>query len=229
MNNIKHALFLLPLLSMIFFSCVREPSDSVSQDSIYGEYRLVYEAGEDKSYARAEFHFGSALGTKLELSDPATVSAGGGELSWKPLLAYYEKDFAGVEEELTFTYTDIDGNTFSNTVSQTDPIAFPASLDPIEKGAAYTLSWVGNPVGPSETITVTVNGPNEGDAKIFTTTDPGATSIILGVDKLGDLGLGTGRIVMERRKDAPIQEGTSKGGAIWVRYVTATEEIQINE
>jgi len=227
-TNIKHSFYLIPLLSLIFFSCESEPSSSVDQDFIYAEYRLVYEASMDKSFGRVDFHFSDAFGEKLELSDPATITLDGSALAWKPLFSYYERDFAGVKDSGEYEYVDLDGMVFVNQVRMAAPIDLPAALDSIQKGSSYSLSWVGDPISLGETVTVTVNGPNEGDARIFTTSDPGANAIILSADKINDLGIGLGRIVIERRLDQAIDQGTSKGGAIWSRYVSSTKEIQIS-
>lgn len=228
-NNIRLSFLFLPLISMVMFSCVSEPSADVNQDSIYAEYRLVYSSDDDKTYARANFKFGSGLGTKLELSDPAAVAFEGSKLAWKGLFGYYEKDLAGVTPAGEFEYADLDGNTFLNTVTAAKSIDLPATLDTLKKGSAYTLTWVGDPVGTDETINVTINGINEGDAKVFSTKDPGATSIILEADKIEDLGIGTGKIIIERWTTQALQQGTSKGGATWARYLSKTMDIEVAE
>ena len=98
MANIKYKLRLPLLLAfvLILSACAREESVNVNQDSIFVEYRLVYDGNQDKTFARATFRFGGATGTLLELSDPATITFDGEVLTWNPLLAYYEKEYAGV-------------------------------------------------------------------------------------------------------------------------------------
>ncbi|MEO1417746.1 MAG: hypothetical protein AAFW00_20855 [Bacteroidota bacterium] len=229
MKVFKHSLLLMLPLTLIFFSCEREPSVNVDQDTVYGEYRLVYEANEDKTYARATFRFGSATGTILELSEPAEITYDGDAMPWKPILAYYEQDFAGQIASGTFSYTDLDQNTFENNVSLASEIGLPASLAEISQGSAFTLVWEGGPILGGEIITVTINGINEGDAQIFIEADPGATSIVLPKDKLGELGIGTARVFIERRANAEVQQGTSRGGAIWSRYNVGPINVEIVE
>ncbi|MCI4669086.1 MAG: hypothetical protein MRZ79_13205 [Bacteroidia bacterium] len=225
-SNLKISLPLLALVTMMF-SCVSEPSSDVSQDSIFAEYRLVYSSDDDKTYARADFKLGSTFGTKLQLTSPADVTIDGSSMAFKALFGYYERDLAGVAPTGEFEYTDLDGSTFVNQVIAAKSIDLPATLAPLKKGSSYTLSWVGDALGTDETITVTVNGPNEGDAKVFSTTDPGATSIILSADKINGLGVGLGRIIIERFHRQTLQEGTSKGGETWARYFSKTENIDI--
>ncbi|MEL6696935.1 MAG: hypothetical protein AAFP89_11865 [Bacteroidota bacterium] len=229
MNIFKRILLLILPLSLIFISCEREPSVNVDQDTVYGEYRLVYDANEDKTYARATFRFGSATGTILELSEPAEITYDGDQMPWKPILAYYEQDFAGKVASGTFSYTDLEQNTFENAVSLASEIGLSASLTEISQGAAFTLIWEGSPIVAGEIITVTINGINEGDAQIFIEADPGATSIVLPKDKLEELGIGTARVFIERRANAQVQQGTSRGGAIWSRYNVGPIDVEIVE
>ena len=218
---------LLLAIVLLFTACLREESVNVNQDSIYAEYRLVYEADKDKTFARATFRFGGATGTLLQLSDPAEVLIDQEPMTWKPALAYYERESAGAQTSGTFAYTDLDANTFTNAVTLAKPIAFPAGLDTIAQGAAFTLTWEGDPIQAGELVTVTINGINEGDAKIFTTDNIGANEIILAADKLNGLGVGKGTIYMERFQGQLLQEGTSKSGAVWSRYLTGPREIQV--
>lgn len=229
MYYFRTLLLTISALSLVAISCVREPASEVNQDSIYGEYRLVYDAKDDKTYARASFRFGSAAGTILELVSPGGVSFEGDSLAWRPILAYYEKEYAGSLNSGTFSYTDLDANNFQNTATLAKAIGLPASLDSLPKGGAYTLSWEGDPITSGEVVTVTVNGINEGDARIFTNAEPGATSIVLDQDKIDQLGVGQGQIIIERYTPQGIQEGTSDGGLIWSRYISAPKTIQVVE
>lgn len=219
----------LPLLALglAVVACQRDESVNVNQDSIWAEYRLVYDAAEDKTFARATFRFGGAGGTLLELSDGAEVSFEGDALSYRRALAYYQREYAGVVSGGEFSYTDLDGNTFVNQVELSPAIAIPASLDTIPKGAAYALTWEGDPLAAGESVIVTLNGQLEADAKIFTTEDIGATEIILDQDKLAEVGSGTVRITLERFKAQVIQDGTGEGGAVWSRYLSGVQEIQV--
>jgi len=209
-------LALLAFSSTLFFSCTREPSDSVDQDKIYTEYELFYNANEDKTYARATFKFSNALGTKLELADGAEVSFGTDVLSWKPGLAYYEKEYVGFVDSGQFTYVDLDGNTFQNDVLLRE-IGYPVNLDTVSRDSAFDLVWTSSALAADEDVTVTVNGVLEGDAQIFYTNSETATSIILDRDKLGQLGQGSSTFWMDRRSYAT-HVGTSAGGFVVGRF-----------
>ncbi len=209
-------LALLTLILAFFSGCERESSDSVDQDKIYTEYEIFYNQNEDITYARATFKFSNLLGTKLELVDNAEVSFNGDILSWKPALAYYEKEYAGFINTGTFTYVDLDGNTFQNTATVTE-IAYPANWDTLATSASYDLIWVGTPLSDSGDVTVVVNGQVEGDAQTFFTSTDGADNIILAQDKLSQLGAGPSTVWMDRRAYGT-HNGTSAGGYVVGRY-----------
>lgn len=231
MKNFMHTrISLLSVLFSFFFlfaACESEESVNVNQDKIYTEYRLVYESNQDKSFARSTFRFGSPTGTQLELSSPASVSVEGDPLTWRPLLAYYDKSYAGVIDTKTFSYTDLDDNTFVNTVEMAKPIDFPASLTEISKSSAFAFSWDGEPLESGESVIVTVNGTNEGGLQIFTINELGATEIILAANQLSKVATGSAKLLMERWSNQTLVQGTGEGGAVWSRYIATPIDVTI--
>lgn len=218
------SLVLLAITSLT--SCIREESSAVNQDRIFTEYELFYNANEDKTYARATFKFSNAAGTNLDLSDPSKVLFNDQELTFNPLLAYYEKEFPGFVPNGTFKWTDLDGNDFVNTI-EIHSIGYAPGIDTIARDAAFELNWSGNPLAQKELVTVTINGENELDAQIFTTNDVGAQSIILAKDKLSRLGAGPGKVFLDRSYLPELSEKTSAGGIILGRYRPANLSVQI--
>ncbi len=229
MNTLKSLLWALLAVGVMLTGCTREESINVNQDTVYGEYRLVYEANQDRTFARATFRFGGVGGTNLLLSEGAEVTYDDDMMTWRNALAYYEKVFNGVEENGTFSYTDLDGNVFVNEVNMAKAIALPDSLNEISESSAFTLTWEGDPIEAGEIVTVTIIGSNERNDRAFTTADVGDNFIVLRQDKLEDLGLGTAKLTIERRLNADIQQGTSRGGAIWSRYVVGPVDVTIVE
>lgn len=222
----KHVLWMLALSVIVLSSCQRESSDSVDQDKIYTEFELFYNANLDKTFARATFKFSNAFGTKLELANPSTVNFDGQTLTFNTVLAYYERELAGFVESGTFTWTDTEGQSFTNTIS-VKPIDYSGAINAIAKDSSFELGWAGDPLQANELVVVTINGENEGDAQIFSTNDVGSTSIILGKDKLEQLGTGPGTVWMDRSTILPLNEGTSAGGTIIGRYRPENQSIQI--
>lgn len=202
----------------LFSTSCREAqsSEDVNQDKIFTYYELYYNQNTDKTTAVARFTFGDALGTPLELSGSASVLANGQSLAFKAW-NNYEVEFAGNVDSLTFEYTDLDGNTFTNTLMQVT-IDYPVDLDTIPRNAAFDLIWQGDALGADEKVLVTVNGVNEGDARTFEQNGVGASSIILEKNKLEQMGEGNGTVWMDRVYTPAIQESPSVGGTTKSKY-----------
>ncbi|MCB0569117.1 MAG: hypothetical protein KDC66_05115 [Phaeodactylibacter sp.] len=204
-------------LGLSLFSCNRELSSSVNQDRIFTVYELFYNANEDKTYARATFHFSNELGTKLELADPSKVTFDGDPLTFNAVFAYYEREYAGFVQSGSFEWVDTEGNPFSNTIEIHD-IGYGAGIDTIGRSSSYELAWSGAALAANEIVTVTINGENEQDAQVFATSNIGANSIILAKDKLEKIGHGPGTVYMDRSYIPTIADAPSAGGRLTGRY-----------
>ncbi|MCI5081794.1 MAG: hypothetical protein MRY78_08885 [Saprospiraceae bacterium] len=222
----KNLLLAFSLITLSLFSCNREASESVDQDRIFTEYELFYNANQDKTFARATFKFSNALGTKLELSQPSEVTFNGDLLTFNPVLAYYEKEYAGLVETGTFEWTDTEGNVFKNNI-EIHSIDYANTIDTIDRSGSYELNFSGTPLEMLELVTVTINGENELDAQVFTTNDSGSQSIILSKSKLEKIGDGPGTIIMDRSYIPLIQESTNAGGILLGRYRPENQSIQL--
>ena len=165
----------------------------------------------------------------MELTEPAEVKFNDTELAWKNAFAYYEKEYAGTTVSGVFEYTDLDNETFTNSVILKNEIAIPASLTSISQGTSYELSWDGNLLEEGESVVVTIDWIHENDTQVFTTDADGATSIIFSKSQLGNLGDGPATIYMERWQHQDLQEGTEVGGAVWYRYIAEKKSISITE
>ncbi len=207
-------LVFLALGGLSLQSCESEDSSNVVQDRIFGAYELYYNANEDKTYARATFHFGNLSGTRLELSAPSTITFNGEPLDWKPVLAFYEIALPG-RVNGTFVWTDTDGNSFTNAASLPEfSYVDPPSI--IAQDSSSTLNWQTG-LAVNENVTVVINGENEADAQTFITTTAGATSIILDRDRLGRLGTGPGTVFLDRRRLPTTLQATSAGAILTER------------
>lgn len=225
----KHFLFVALGSVLMLTSCNKEDSDSVDQDKIYASYVLEYNSNQDVTYARSNFHFSNAFGTKLELVPPAEITVDGDVIPFKQALAYYEKEYNGVKSSGNFKYVDVDENEFNNTVTMVPSIDFDGTLDTISRSSNYMLTWVGDPVQAGEVVTVTINGSGEGDAQVFTQAGVGATDINLTQDQLGNLGLEDATFFIRRAKNVAAQEVTSAGGNVISRYDGQTMTVYVKQ
>ena len=217
-------------LSGLTQSCQKaEDSADVNQDRIHQYLELFYDEAQDKTYAYAQFRFGNAIGTPLQLATNATVSVEGNTMSWNDNfnLNRYEWEWTGKRNSATFTYTDNDGNTFVNTVIIND-IGFPASLDTISKDSSYNLVWTGDPLAADEAVWVSINEDNEANAATFNQNDQGSTSITLTKDGLSKIDPSSVTLWIDRNNKPAITQATSVGGILVGKYRdTATDVILI--
>lgn len=213
-------LALLPL-SLLLASCEREPSSSVDQDKIWTRYEIKYDKNTDKTTAFAEFRFGNALGTKLELSDPASVTFNGTEMPFNSVTANYELELGGLVPAGTFVYTDLDNNVFTNSTDSLQSVEFPSAAVTIDSGSDYVLNFVGEPIGSNDVVNVLIAD------KGFATAVAGATSITLGGVQTGEITNGPHIAYMWRSLVRDIAQGTSEGGTIFLTHQAFNKAVNV--
>ncbi len=219
--------FALLVLALINTRCAKENSSDVNQNRIYTSYELIYNASEDKTYARASFRFGNMTGTLLELTNPSEVRYNGDLLSFKPAFVYYEKEYAGLLNTGSFTWKDTDGNSFVNSVD-IHLINYPAQLDTINRNAAFEMFWQGDSLQVNEVVYLSMNGVMESDAQIMSQSNVNSKSIIIPLNKLQLLGQGNGQLYLDRTFSPALQQKTSAGGAIISKYRAISKQVYFN-
>ena len=218
-------------LSSLTQSCQKaEDSADVNQDKIHQYLELFYDEAQDKTYAYAQFRFGNAIGTPLQLANAASVSVEGSTMSWNDNfnLNRYEWEWTGKRNTATFLYTDNDGNTFTNTVTLND-IGFPMTLDTISKDSAYNLVWMGDPLGADEDVWVSINEDNEVNAATFNQNNQGATSITLNKAGLSKIDPSSVTLWMDRSYKPAIVQATSAGGILVGKYRDTKQNVTLVE
>lgn len=211
------------MLMFTFTSCNKEDSDSVNQDKIYTAYEFDYDKNTNITYARAWFRFGNILGTPLELKDPgATITFNGDTMPFKSSLSYYELQFPGALTTGTFIYTDLNNDTYTNTVAMAKPIDWPAIVDTIQRSINNQRTCIGDSLGGGEKFITKVTGPGNIDPQYFTTTGVGMQSVTLLSSQLIMVNQGMGTVRLERKYEPALQQKTLAGGCITSVY-TALE------
>ena len=213
----------------ILYSCEEEDSVNVAQDRIASYYEVAYNANTDVTRVLASFRFGeNALGTPLELTEPANVLFNDQVLPYNRFALGHAVDLAGEVETGTFIYTNNEGTEYRNSIPSYDTIAFPVDFDTLSKSSASTLTWEGEPLGPDELVSVFLFDTDTEDALFITSTE-GATSVILPRDQIERLTLGQNTFRMERRKEISTVDGTPAGGNFIVKYRAKQQVVTITE
>lgn len=220
---------LLIFAATVFMACPIEDSADVNQDKIYTDYEVFYNSNTDKTQVIAKFRFGGATGTILELNDPAEVYFEGDKLPFKPVWGGHYKEYAGRITEGTFTYTNIDSVTYENSIPLAEVIDFPVDLDTLSKATSYTFTWEGTSLKENQSVGLFVGSWTWGQDALFFQNSEGASNIIMGTDKLGNLPLGTSTFFMDRATQLQVSEGTGEGGFIRSKYRAENLEVVVVE
>lgn len=229
MKNWKNLLIAFATGMIVFTSCQTEDSASVDQNRIYTNYELLYDKNTDKTYARAQFHFGNLLGTTLQLSDPAEVQFNGDVLAYKPGLAYYEKEYAGKVSTGTFTYKDANGVEYKNTVSNLPTIDFPANFNSVTRNQANTFDWTGTALSAGEEVYLFIGNTTTLNVQTFYTNKVGAANLVLSAEKLNNLAPGVAAEAdLYRDRIDSLSQKTSAGGFIKVNYRAQKKALTVN-
>ena len=221
-------LSLITLLVVSLFGCEVEDASTVNQDRIYTGYELLYIADEDKTIAKAIFRFGNAAGTQLQLSEDATITFNDQAIPFNSFLGNYELELSGSVSSGTFVYEDVDGDTFTNTVS-INPIALTSKAPAlIDRTRSYDIDWTGEPVGSGESaVVVTIVPNNLGQTKIFIEGDEGATSVVLTPNILKEIDAQPAILIIERRDVLTGIDTPSAGGVFNGNYRAASLKVTL--
>lgn len=182
---------------------------------------MIYDKNEDETTVRAEFRFGGAFGTKLELSSPASIKFNGTAIPYNSTLAYFQNKFPGFVSSGNFTYVDVDGSTYTNSTGTIKAVAFIADPIIITSGVDYVMSFLGDAIGANDVVTLNISD------KIFATTIIGAQSLTLGGVQTSGIDPGPYIGYMYRTVTQTPAQTTPEGGTIWLTYKAFNKAIDI--
>lgn len=234
MNRNHLVILTVLLLAFMLGSCKKEITKNIDQDKIWTSFQLNYDENEDKTTAIAEFRFSTSTGTLLEMSDPSTVMFDGTEMEWKSDLAYYQLEFSGLVPSGNFSWVDLDGNMFNNSVDIRD-IAYPSMMGNLHYGDSITyFMWEGLPLDSFETVILEIDGSGPTDTKRFLIDSLNATTITIDSLTLSLIMTDTtsGSLVdlrLVKKYSPPMQEETSKGGERVGRYQPTNKQVILTD
>lgn len=194
-------LFLLTtclVLVGLISSCKKDEPEG-ENFNVWSYHRLVYDAESNTTYARTTFRYGSINGATIELVPQASITFNGAELTWINSTSTYEKQYDGLLDSGTFTYTDSDGNLYSNSISVPSSIGFPPELDSLSVNEDYELNWTGGALEINERVEIVLSAENSsGVEQEFTAQGVGVFGLVLTESKLDNLGVGTTDMSMSK-------------------------------
>lgn len=226
MKKILFGLIILTACSILITSCNKEDSADVNQDTIYTVYELWYNANTDKTVAIARLRFGSATGTLLEAKAPAGVTFNGDVLPYSVLYSGHAKEYSGKINAGTFVYTNTQQLVYTNSTPTMNTIGHPSTLDTIVKSQANNYVWNGNALGANERANLFVGSWTWGQDALFFATS-GQTDIVMGVQQLANLALGTSTLYVDRVNEVGLVQPTPEGGVIRTRYRPLNTQVEV--
>lgn len=200
-------------------ACKKEVTDKIDQDKIFTVFDLSFNENTNTTTATATFRFSNLNGTRLELSDPSTVTVNAQNMEWSEENGNYSHQFSGFVASADFVWVDLDGNSFTNTANIVD-IAYPDTLPSYTYADSVNyFMWEGAPLDSFEIAYLEFDGPGETDLRRFQQVDTiGATTITIDSVRLSQIDSGLVNTILVKIYRPDLVEGTSKGGQISGRY-----------
>lgn len=226
-NPMNRALFLVIAISISIYSCQKEQSSAVDQTRIWTNYRVEFDEAENLTKTISQFRFGNAFGTILQLTAPASVTVNGQTTAYGTLLGVYERAFVGLVSPNQFQYTDLDGNSFSNSVTVPPSVHLPVDVTTIPKGAAYLLYWEGLPLAFNETMSVYIRETNGTDARLAFAASQGDVYITIPSNALQNLNAGPANLRLERSTVTSQLSHPGGGGRLNAAYKSPIYAVEI--
>ncbi len=206
-------------------------SDELNQERIFCVYTLEYNAGEQRTYALAEFRVRNARGALLELATPSTAQFGGAPMLWDNELRRYQRIQTSRVDTGTFVWQDIDNEIYRNSASIADLQAeMPANFTQLSQSASHTFLWEGEALQAGELIALTIQplDNSSSSSKIYKEiSSEGATSIEISASEIAQLSPEAYRAQLTRTRQRSAEEASEVGGSVQARYRTSWRNIEI--
>jgi hypothetical protein len=199
--------------------CASESSTDVAPSRVHASYWLFYDADGDRTFARAQFRFGSASGTPLVLEAPASVVFDDRPMPFNALLDWHEVTMPGRVEAGSFRYIAADGARYENAVvafSVAEITGLPSSMSRAE---SQQLTWTGSPVSESEVFEfVLADDDNRFRFIRVDQRNVGATDVVIPASDLSSLPEGPAVVSLRRHRDLVPSQPAPAGGKLTITY-----------
>jgi hypothetical protein len=237
----KNLFSMLAMGTFIFFSCETEnkTSDKISSNDIYQKYEITCKEG-GSVFANAEFRVEAYWdrmetektgGFSVKLMNPSIVKLNGTAMKEDKSVftgIYYSLQIdPPVDGVYKWEWTDNQGKIFTNSFTLR-PIrikGFPVA----DYRNDCVISWEGAPVGPDETVLVTMEGyiNNKKDNINQRTSTPGATSVTFTPEQLKLMQGQNVNVVVSRRIKTRIKEASAAEGNADLKYESNSQTMTI--
>lgn len=219
-------LFLAFLFVPVACSIETENCTDVNQDKIYQLYLASYAAPDDTTSVSAQFRFGGGTGTTLRMDGNCSITHDAINLSKTEFLGTsYDGSKAGYRSTNVFTFVNNKSQTFTNTITNSNAIAFSSPPTTLSRASGVTLNFT-PAIGPDDSVYLTIARTSPPSADTVTQVSSssseteGSTSITIAASSLSSLssnGAVTLQAIRTYRKSLD-QASASEGGAMSFTY-----------
>ena len=216
-------IFCLAFFSLIIFSCKSNETGSssdVNPESIYFDYKVWGEEGNDHITVMLQYRFAGPNGTTLLLEDPGKVELDGVQLAADSSImtgAYYEQlktisEFSGTHK---IVFTDINKKTYTETFR-----FFPMSLrlpiqEELKRGdLVFELDGLDS-IDFVRVLMMDTTFESMGINRIDTVRNG---KLIISKEQLRKVGNGPVHLELHKEMDKPLKESTREGGRLSITY-----------
>lgn len=220
MNRLHCAIF---LCFLFFISCNSNETgngEDVNPESIYFDYKVWGEEGNENITVMLQYRFAGRNGTTLLLSDPARVELDGEQIkadSSTMTGAYYEvikpvKTFTGLH---TITYTDINNKKHSEKFNFS-PLSLQKNIPDVMKRDDLVFELNGlDQVDYVRVLMLDTIFESKGINRIDTVRNG---ILVINKERLRNVVNGPIHLELYKEVDRPVQDGTKEGGRISITY-----------
>ena len=216
------------ILTLLMVSCRKENSELVKQEEIWTDYRLIYKAESETTFARASFKHNSSIGENLKLSSKSEISLNNNSIEFDGSFFWYEKVMNEYVKTVDFLYTDLDDNQFKNTISILDSAEITASEDTLFKDSVQFIGWDGSALKASEFVLLVAYDTTGAKLNVVEQDTVGASGFYLVNSELNSLPTGLVDVHFERWKSFDIN-GTKVGGLGFSQYISNPKRLKLVE
>jgi hypothetical protein len=214
----KHLLFLLPALVVI--SCSKNVDSGDLKDDVpyYQYYEVGYDHMNNSTVAAASFRVREKNGTKVELTNGASVRANNMVPGTSSIdKTRYTWTMTGTPA-VNFVLAKSTNTTITNEIIQNDIGTIAYSTDfpaTVKKSTGFSFTWTGDALSSAEALTVSVM--NYGSVEVITKTIT-ESPVLITAEELKDCPTGAITISLHRAKSIPVKsEDGNAGGIIQLR------------
>lgn len=216
---------------LIFFSCTSNEIGNVKDvnpETIYFDYRIWGEEGNDQVTVKLQYRFGGPSGTTLLLEEPSKVELDGELLkadssSFSGVYYEVQKPLASFAGRHTIVFTDMKKKQYKETFNF-QPITLETEIPDTILRSRIVFKFRGLD-GPDyiRILMTDTSFTGEGINRLDTVYKDGLVTIRK--EEIGDLENGPVQLELIRETDREVKNGTSEGGRIVITYSLRREFI----